>query len=147
MATTQSSDHPFLESQLSSALNFSEILISPNEGDHCYLSANEDLPGFGKFEEEVYIFNINTGRKPKTANELKQSPRVIRKWFIENIVACGGHNDFVHHLQSLFLYSIYTDWRLNIGYIISIICLPPTVSSPVIPLLMRNRCRSLTGCC
>lgn len=66
-------------------------------------------------EEEVYAVITNIGRKPKTATNLKQSLRVVSKWFIENIVA-PGQNDFIHPFQSLFLYPIHSNWGLNIGY-------------------------------
>lgn len=67
-----------------------QILKLPNEGDQCYLSANDLLSTFGKSEEEVYIVITNTERKPKTATELKQSPRVTNKWFMRTSLLAEG---------------------------------------------------------
>lgn len=67
-----------------------QILKLPNEGDQCYLSANDLLSTFGKSEEEVYIVITNTEHKPKTATELKQSPRVTSKWFMRTSLLAEG---------------------------------------------------------
>lgn len=86
--------------------------------EHYYLRVNDVLSAFGRSEEEVYTIFTNTVRKPRTVTHLKQSCRVISKWFIKKTIARGGHNDFVHSLQILFLPSIKTKWCLNIGHII-----------------------------
>lgn len=61
-----------------------------------------------KSMSEVYSLISVDGEKPKTTRGLKPYfPRHF-KWFIENAIPHGSHNDFVHPLQSLFLYSLLT---------------------------------------
>lgn len=114
----------------------------PNEGDHCYLKAYDDLLAYGRTEAEVYLPLPNPVESPKLPPIWKQSCRVISKWFIENVVARGGQTTLCIP-SSLFLYSLQTNCRLNIGYII---CTPPSKQFMAPLLLVLRCCRSLTGC-
>lgn len=78
----------------------------------------DHLLAYGKTESEVYSTISVNDRKPKIAMELKPDFQVNSKWFIGNVVPHGSPNDFVHPLQSLSLYSLLNDWRINIGYVV-----------------------------
>lgn len=69
-------------------------------------------------ESEVYFAISITGREPETSTQLKQSFRVFSKWFIGNVVTRASYNEYVHPLQSLFLFSLLSNLKMNIGYII-----------------------------
>lgn len=96
-----------------------QIVDLPNIGDHCYLTAFDALPVYCRLEFEVYYAISLSGRKPKTATETKSNFRVISKRFSGNVVTRAGHDDYVHLLQSLFLFFLLTDWRINVAYMIS----------------------------
>lgn len=67
-----------------------------------------------------------------------------------NVVTCASHNNYVHLLQSLFLYSLLNNWRLIIGYFILNGCMRHTRQSPTEPLLLLKGVSPLWGdpdCC
>lgn len=82
-----------------------EILNLPKEGDHIYLSAYDKFPAFGKSESKGYSLISVDGKKRNIATRRKPDFRVISKWFIGNVVPWRGHNDYLHPLQAMFLYS------------------------------------------
>lgn len=68
-------------------------------------------------EQSTLPFFIPMFLAKKLKVHLKPGLLIISKFFIDNIVLCGAHHDYVSPIQALFLYAHKTDW-LNVGHII-----------------------------
>lgn len=80
-----------------------QILDRPNEGDPCHLTPFDDLLTYGKIESRFYTAIISIDRNPKTLTHWNDF-KVISKWFMGNVITLADQNDYVHPLQSPFLY-------------------------------------------
>lgn len=101
--------------------NFSllcEILDLPNIGEHCFLTMNDKVTAYGHSASKIYSTITIYGKEPKTSTLLKPSFRVISKWLNANIITQAGHSEYLYPLQSLFLFSLTSSWKINSGYII-----------------------------
>lgn len=62
------------------------------------------------------------------AIHLKLEFRVIFKYFIDNIVPKVGHKELLHPLQSILMYALVIDWKINLGFITFELCVPESLN-------------------
>lgn len=82
-----------------------ETLELPNVGDLVYLMVYDNLLPYGKIQSELYsVISVN-GEKPCFSH--RSQTQFLHHFHMVYQKCCpqGGHNDFVHNLQSLFLHS------------------------------------------
>lgn len=89
-----------------------DILNLPNKGDS-YLSIVDKLSIVSKIIFEVYpkVFPLT----PQSKSHLHPTKSRVSSYL--QMVPRGGHRDFIHPLQAMFMYFLVTEWKLNLEYI------------------------------